>query len=88
MESNGTGRPASKRQLAYIKRLRTEIGDVNPEVHFSLSSAEASVLIDKLMGRLRQNGLSTGNGNGGHTVRINEPTRRQGAHLSPLSLAG
>ena len=73
MEPNGRGRPASRKQLAYIKQLRTEIGDVDPEVDFDLSSAEASQLIGKLMGRLGGNGLSTGNGYSGHIGRINEP---------------
>jgi hypothetical protein len=67
------GRLASKRQLAYIRQLRSQIGDVGPEVSSKLSSAEASELIGKLVGILKHSEPSNGNGNTCHIRRINEP---------------
>ncbi|PKN61547.1 MAG: hypothetical protein CVU57_28740 [Deltaproteobacteria bacterium HGW-Deltaproteobacteria-15] len=73
MDARVNGKPASRRQLAYIRQLRTEIGDVGPGISNDLTSVEASQLIGKLVGRLRPNELSTGNGHGSRVVKINEP---------------
>lgn len=73
MEQIATQKPASKRQLAYIRQLRSEIGDMGPEVSMELTSAEASELIGKMVGITKQGEQSTGNGHAGNRRRINEP---------------
>ena len=55
METNG--KPASKRQLAYIRRLQTVVGEDEPEISEEMSVSEASNLISELISRARQNGL-------------------------------
>ena len=51
MEING--KPASKRQLAYIRRLQMVVGEEESE----MSVSEASSLISELISRARQNGV-------------------------------
>ena len=55
MEANG--KPASKRQLAYIRRLQMVVGEDEPEISEEMSVSEASSLISELISRARQNGL-------------------------------
>ena len=65
MESNV--RPASRRQLAYIRRLKLEMGEEQPEISEELSVSDASELITELIAKAQQNG---------HPVaqrKINEP---------------
>ena len=73
MEQIATQKPASKRQLAYIRQLRNEIGDTGPEVSMELTSAEASELIGKLVDITKQGEPSNGNGHTSSRRRINEP---------------
>ena len=63
-------KPASRRQLAYIERLRAEPGEDCQEVDQEISSFAASQLISELI--LRANGSGTRNGQP-DAVRINEP---------------
>lgn len=60
-------RPASARQLAYMNRLRTEIGQPEVAEHQELTSAEASEAISEMIARSRQNGTQKS------VRRINEP---------------
>ena len=55
METNG--KPASKRQLAYIRRLQTVVGEAEPEITEEMSVSEASAVISELIARARQNGV-------------------------------
>jgi len=55
MESNG--KPASKRQMAYIRRLQTVVGEAEPEITEEMSVSEASSLISELVARARQNSV-------------------------------
>jgi len=55
METNG--KPASKRQLAYIRRLQTVVGEDEPEISEEMSVSEASEIISELISRARQNGV-------------------------------
>jgi hypothetical protein len=57
METNG--KPASRRQLANIRRLQLEMGEDEPEITEELSVSEASKLITELVSRARQNGFAT-----------------------------
>jgi hypothetical protein len=50
-------KPASKRQLAYIRRLQTVMGEDEPEISEEMSVSEASSLISELVARARQNGV-------------------------------
>ncbi len=53
-------KPASERQLAYIKRLSLEVGQSVPELGDDISSFEASTLIGELIGKGTGNGTSRG----------------------------
>jgi len=55
MEING--KPASKRQLAYIRRLQMVVGKDEPEISEEMSVSEAANLISELISRARQNGI-------------------------------
>ena len=55
MESNG--KPASKRQMAYIRRLQTVVGEAELEITEEMSVSEASSLISELVARARQNSV-------------------------------
>jgi hypothetical protein len=55
MESNG--KPASKRQMAYIRRLQTAVGEDEPEISEEMSVSEASNLISELISRARRTGV-------------------------------
>ena len=59
--------PASDLQLAYIKRLQVELGEPETTFQEGLSRAEASRLIENLLGKNARNGLSTAK------TKINEP---------------
>jgi hypothetical protein len=59
-------KPASKRQLAYIRRLQTVVGEEEPEKSEEMSVSEASNLISELISRARQNGVVV-------QKQINEP---------------
>jgi hypothetical protein len=50
-------KPASKRQLAYIRRLQTVMGENEPETSEEMSVSEASAAISELIARARQNGV-------------------------------
>jgi hypothetical protein len=50
-------KPASKRQLAYIRRLQTVVGETEPEITEEMSVSEASEIISDLIARARQNGV-------------------------------
>ena len=51
-------KPASKRQLAYIRRLQTVVGETEPEITEEMSVSEASAVISELIARARQNGVA------------------------------
>jgi len=51
-------KPASKRQLAYIRRLQTVVGEAEPEITEEMSVSEASEIISELIARVRQNGVA------------------------------
>ena len=53
--------------MAYIERLKNEIGVSAPEIGGEMSSLEASRIIDQLIGKVRQNGGTNGQ------MKINEP---------------
>jgi len=55
METNG--KPASKRELAYIRRPQMVVGEDEPEISEEMSVSEASYLISELISRARQNGF-------------------------------
>ena len=60
-------KPASERQLAYIKRLQMEIGEESPEISEEMSSAEASMIIGELVAKAqKRNGAN-------EPKKINEP---------------
>ena len=50
-------KPASKRQLAYIRRLQTVVGETEPEITEEMSVSEASAVISGLVSKARQNGV-------------------------------
>jgi len=50
-------KPASKRQLAYIRRLQTVVGETEPEITEEMSVSEASAVISELVSKARQNGV-------------------------------
>jgi hypothetical protein len=50
-------KPASKRQLAYIRRLQTVMGETEPEITEEMSVSEASAVISGLVSKARQNGV-------------------------------
>ena len=50
-------KPASKRQLAYIRRLQTVVGEAEPEISEEMSVSEASAVISGLVSKARQNGV-------------------------------
>jgi DNA-binding transcriptional regulator LsrR (DeoR family) len=50
-------KPASKRQLACIRRLQMVMGEDEPEISEEMSVSEASNLISELISRARQNGV-------------------------------
>jgi hypothetical protein len=58
---------ASDRQMAYIRRLRVEVEHGIPGPETALSSAEASRLIETMLGKSIRNGVSSAN------AKINEP---------------
>jgi len=71
-----TQKQATERQMAYIRQLRTEIGDTAPEPGEELTSAEASELIGKLVGMVKPSEPWNGNGHTSYSMRkgrINEP---------------
>jgi hypothetical protein len=55
METNG--KPASKRQMACIRRLQMVMGEDEPEISEEMSVSEASEIISELIARARQNGV-------------------------------
>ncbi len=67
MSSQTLVKPASVRQLAYIRRLCTEMGESEPEISQKMNSPEASRVISGLIVKARQNGVE------GVQVKINEP---------------
>ena len=58
-------KPASKRQLAYIRRLQTVVSEAEPEITEQMSVSEASEIISELIERSRHNGVAV--------RQINEP---------------
>jgi hypothetical protein len=48
-------KPASMRQLAYIRRLQTVVGETEPEISEEMSVSEASEIISEFISRARQN---------------------------------
>jgi hypothetical protein len=67
MSSQSLVKPASVRQLAYIKRLWTEMGESGPEISGEMSSPDASRMISQLISRARQNGVES------VQAKMNEP---------------
>ena len=51
-------KPASKRQLAYIRRLQTVVGETEPEITEEMSVSEASAVINELIARAQHNGVA------------------------------
>ena len=47
-------KPASDRQLAYIERLKLEIGEDSPTISDEISSPEASTIIGELVAKLQK----------------------------------
>ena len=68
METQIGLRPASTRQLEYIRKLRMELGEQRPlELREDMSSLEASRIINHLIARAQENGAMNGQ------ARVNEP---------------
>ncbi|MDY6990174.1 MAG: hypothetical protein SWQ30_19200 [Thermodesulfobacteriota bacterium] len=63
-------KPASDRQIAYIKSLRAELGGNGSEISHEMTSFEASKLISELIAKAQKNGAVNGQAK---NVRINEP---------------
>jgi hypothetical protein len=66
MSTDAIPKPATSKQLAYIKRLQEEIG-VGQELKDEINSAQASGIISELIVEGLQNGTSNS------PVKINEP---------------
>jgi len=60
-------RPASVRQLAYIRRLCTELGECEIEDSERMSSSDASQVISELIVKAGKNGGANG------LIKVNEP---------------
>jgi len=63
-------KPASDRQIAYIKSLRAELGGNGSEISHEMTSFEASKLISELIAKGQKNGGANGQVT---KPRINEP---------------
>jgi hypothetical protein len=63
-------KPASDRQIAYIKSLKAELGGEGSEINHEMTSFEASQLIGELIAKGQKNGRANGKGT---RPRINEP---------------
>ena len=59
--------PASLRQMAYIRRLSTELGEREVEICEEMSSLDASQVISELIVKAGKNGAANG------LVKVNEP---------------
>ena len=60
-------KPASLRQMAYIRRLSTELGEREVEICEEMSSLDASQVISELIVKAGKNGAANG------LVKVNEP---------------
>ena len=60
-------KPVSDRQMEYIKRLQTEIGEQDLVINKGVNSSQASMIIGKLIAKAEKK-----NGTNNH-VKINEP---------------
>jgi len=70
MPTQAIAKPASNRQLAYIRRLQAELGTDTIELSPEISSSEASTLIGELIARAQKNGSANGYNK---QVKISEP---------------
>ena len=70
MLSEAIQNQASVRQLAYIKQLKTDLGEDYQEPDNEMSSAGASRIISELITKAQKNGISNGKSK---PMRINEP---------------
>ena len=68
MSTLAKAKPATSRQIEYIKRLHKETGTDRAEVTEAMSSLEASRIISELISRAHKNGKLNN-----QTKRINEP---------------
>ena len=60
-------KPASLRQMAYIRRLCTELGECEFELSEGMSSLDASRIISELIVKAGKNGAANG------LIKVNEP---------------
>jgi hypothetical protein len=60
MPTQAVSKPATSRQLAYIKRLHSELGMERPDTNADMSASEASSLISELIPKARTNGALSG----------------------------
>jgi len=67
MSTEAIERPASDRQMAYIRRLQTEMGEQALVINEDVSSVQASMIIGELIAKSEKR-----NGANSH-VKINEP---------------
>lgn len=70
MPTQATTKPASERQMAYIKRLQAEIGEDAQNIGNDMTTFEASQMISQLIAQAGKNGTRDGHHK---PVRINEP---------------
>ena len=67
MSTDVMEKPVSDRQIAYIKRLQTEIGEQDLVINKGVNSSQASMIIGKLIAKAEKK-----NGTNSH-IKINEP---------------
>ena len=58
MSEQGLVKPASLRQMAYIRRLCTELGECEIEVSEGISSSDASRIISELIAKAGKSGAT------------------------------
>jgi len=67
MSEQDSVKPASLRQMAYIRRLSTELGECEIEVSEGMSSLDASRIISELIVKVGKSGATNGR------IKVNEP---------------
>jgi hypothetical protein len=70
MSTQAINKPATNKQLAYIKRLQKEISTDEPEIKDKISRYEASKIISDLIAKACKNGTHKSQDK---NIRINEP---------------
>lgn len=70
MSEQTKNKPATAKQIAYIKRLQKEIGSEEKAIKGKISSFDASEIIGKLIVKVHQRGVRN---SGTKKIQINEP---------------